>query len=356
MTVITQYSTETKDVILQRMLDRISADIDRRQGSVVYDLLSPAAIELAQAFVELNNALTFGFTTEDTPSIYLDLRCADLGITRKPAVKAVGQVTFSGTNGLIVPIGTRVSTDELNPIYFVTTAEGTIVNGTVTLAAEAEVGGANGNVAVGKIALVLGNVSGVTSATNSATFDGGADAESDADLLARYYDKVRKPATSGNANHYRQWALEVAGVGDAKVVPLHAGAGTVKVVLLDADKTTPNAEVVTDVSTYINSVRPIGATVTVVGATETAVNITATLTLAAGKTTTDAQAEFQALLGDYLKTLAFVDPIVRYSQIASLLLDTESVLDYSALKVNGGTANVTIGAEAVAVVGSVVFS
>jgi uncharacterized phage protein gp47/JayE len=356
MAISNQYSNETKDVILTRLLGQISDELDKRQGSVTFDLLSPAALELAQAYLTLDQVLTFGFATEDTPRTYLELRCAELGVTPKVAVKAVGSLAFTGTDGIVVPVGTRVSTDENEPIYFVTTQAGTIASGTVTVTATAETAGANGNVAPGKITLVLGNVSGVTSVTNSASFDGGADVESDASLLARYFEKVQQPATSGNAYHYEQWAKSVAGVGDAKVYPLWNGNGTVKVALLDEQKTTPPQTTVDAVVTYIESVRPIGATITVVGATETAINVSATLTLASGKTVTDATTEFTTLLTDYLKTLAFVDPIVRYSKIASLLLDTESVLDYSNLTVNGGTANVTIADGAVATAGSVVFS
>ncbi|AND39626.1 baseplate J/gp47 family protein [Cytobacillus oceanisediminis] len=351
-----QYENETNDVILQRMLERIADDVDTREGSVVWDMLSPASLELAQAYLELDNALTFGFATEETPSNFLDLRTAELGVTRKPAVKAVGQVTFTGTDGIIVAAGTRVSTDEAEPVYFVTTADGTINGGTVTVAAEAEVAGSAGNVAQGRIAIALGDVSGVTAVSNAESFDGGTDSESDESLLARYYDKVRKPATSGNAHHYEQWAKEVAGVGDAKVYPLANGPGTVKVVLLDVEKTAPPTNIVTDAATYIESVRPIGATVEVVGATETVVNVSATLTLSEGATVEEARNEFESILQDYLKTLAFIDPIVRYSKIASLLLDVTVVLDYANLTVNAGTANVTIADGAVAVVGTVSFA
>lgn len=350
------FENETKDVILQRLLDRISDDIDKRQGAVVYDLSSPAAFEFAQAYLALDQVLTFGFLTENTPSNYIDLRAAELGITRKPAVKAVGQVTFTGTDGITIAAGTRVSTDDAEPIYFVTTAAGTISGGTATVAAEAEVAGASGNVAQGKIAIVLGNVSGVTAVNNALAFDGGTDTESDTSLLTRYFDKVQKPATSGNVYHYEQWAKSVAGVGDAKVYPLANGAGTVKVVLLDEEKTAPPQNIVDNTASYIESVRPVGATVQVVGAVETGIDVSATLTLSTGATLAEAQTEFEGLLRDYLKTLAFVDPVVRYSKIASLLLDVSVVLDYASLTVNAGTANVTIADGAVAVVGSVVFS
>lgn len=356
MAISQRYTNETKDEILDRMLDGIEEDVDKRQGSVVWDLLSPAAFELAQSYVQLDNVLTFGFASEDTPSYFLDLRTTELGVIRKEAVKAVGQVTFSGADGLVVPAGTRLSTDETTPVYFVTKAEVTIVNGTATVDAEAEVGGANGNVAAGKIVLALGEVSGVVTVTNAAPFDGGTDIESDESLLSRYYDKVRKPATSGNAYHYEQWAKSVAGVGDAKVYPLHAGPGTVRVVLLDEQKSAPPQTIIDAAKTYIESVRPIGATVTVQGAAETPINISATLTLISGATVQDATNEFTEMFRDYLKTLAFADPVIRYSKIASLLLDVPSVLDYSNLRLNNGTANISIADGAVGVVGTVTFA
>ncbi|AZU61083.1 baseplate J/gp47 family protein [Neobacillus mesonae] len=350
------FEDETQDVIHERMLDTISDEVDKRQGSVVWDLTAPAAIELAQVYTQLDNVLMFGFASEDTPSDYLEKRTSEIGVTRKDSVKASGALTFTGDNGLLIPAGTRVSTDELEPVYFVTVTDVTIAGGQVTVMAEAELGGANGNVRAGSISIVLGVVSGVANVTNSQAFSGGADAESDESLLARYYEKVRKPATSGNAYHYEQWAKAVPGVGNAKVYPLWSGPGTVKVVLLDDSKKAPTQTIIDAAKTSIEEIRPIGAIVTVAGATETPINVTATLTLAAGKTSADAKTEFTALLSDYLKTLAFVDPIVRYSKIASLLLDVPSVVDYANLTVNNGTANVTIADGAVAVAGTVTFS
>ena len=54
-------------------------------------------------------------------------------------------------------------------------------------------------------------------------------------MRARFYEKVRLPATSGNAYHYQQWALEVSGVGAAKVFPLDNGPGTVGILVVDND-------------------------------------------------------------------------------------------------------------------------
>jgi uncharacterized phage protein gp47/JayE len=349
------YEDQTKTAILQRMLDASPADIDKRQGAPTYDLLSPAAIELALAYANLDNNIKFGFA-DTTYGTYLDRRVGEHGVTRKPAVKATGSLKFTGANGTVIPAGTRCSTADAIPIYFVTTTSGTISGGNATVTAEAETAGAAGNVAVGTITRVTGTLSGVINVTNPADFTGGVDTESDADLLARYLDYVRRPATSGNANQYRQWALEVSGISDAKVTEVWNGPGTVKVVLLDTDKTAPDASLVTSVADHIESVRPVGATVTVVGATEVPINVSATLTLDTGKTVADVQGAIETGIVAYLKTLAFVDPIVRYSQIANVILDVDGVLDYANLTVNGGTANITIADGSVAVIGSVTLT
>jgi uncharacterized phage protein gp47/JayE len=357
------FETETKEAVLERLIDGIADDIDKRQGSVVQDLLSPAAIELAQVYVALDQVLTFGFATEDTPSNYLDLRCAELGVYRKPSVQAIGQVTFEGPEGTVIPEGTRIRTDEAEPVYFVTTQEGTILNGNVTVNATGEFGGVSGNVLQGEISIVLGDLAGIVTVTNEFPFDGGVDTESDESLITRYYDKVRKPATSGNVYHYEQWAKEVAGVGDAKVYPLWNGAGTVKVVLLDDEKTTPAQTIVDAAIAHINDSAPIGATVTVVGATEMPINVSATLTLAQGADINDVTTQFSEALAEYLKSLAFItnehtgEPeLIRYTQIANLLLGVPQIIDYTNLTVNGGSANIQPASEEVGVVGTVIFA
>jgi uncharacterized phage protein gp47/JayE len=351
------FETQTRDEILQRMLFDSPSDIDTRQGSVTYDLLAAPAGELENAYVSLDFVLTAGFAGVDQPRQYLELRCAEFGVYPKDAVKATGQVTFTGTDGTVIPLGTEILTNDVDPIIFVTTEQKTITGGTATVAAEAKVAGINGNVAAGKITIVGGTISGITSVTNALPFDGGTDIESDEALLNRYLEKVRKPATSGNANHYVQWAKEVAGVYDAKCYPVWNGNGTVKVVLLDEDGTAPAQSIVDDVIAYINDGRlPIGANLTVVGATEVPINVSATVTLAPGAVLATVKSEFEAALRDYFKTLAFTDPLVRYTRVANYLLDVPDIIDYTNLTVNGGTSNISIADGSVAVLGTVTLT
>lgn len=356
MALSKRYENETKDAILERMKSQISDDIDKRQGSVVHDLTSPAAIELAQAYIALDNVLTFGFASEDMPSEYLDKRVGELGVTRRPSVKAQGSIIFSGTDGTVIASGTQVYTDEENPVYFETTEAVTITGGTATVTARALVGGTSGNVGANRITLISGDLSGVTGVNNAQAFEGGVDTESDESLLQRYYDRARKPATSGNANQYEQWAKEVSGVGDVKIYPLWNGNGTVKVVLLDDNKRSPSQSIIDATTSYIEGVKPIGATATVTGAVETAIDISANITLVEGATLADATNEITEAVTKYLASLAFTDPIVRYAQIATIVLNAPSVLDYANLTVNSGTANIEIADGNVAVIGTVSLS
>lgn len=358
---------QTFEAILQRMLDALPDDWDKSEGGPIYNVLAPIAAELAQAAIWAQEVLRRGFA-ETTFGQYLDLRAAEHGLTRKPATKATGQVTFTGTPGTVIPAGTQVSTEgsEAAPaIFFVTIEEVTIDSGgTATANIEAVEAGADGNVAAGTITVLAQPVTGVTSVTNAAATSGGADEESDESLLDRLLQKVRQPGTSGNKADYINWALEVSGVGGVQVIPLWNGPGTVKIVLIGTDKKPASTEVVQAVQDYIAPVSgegegkaPICMDVTVVAATAVNIDVSATVTLTGTKTLQEVQTAFEEALDDYFASIAFAsDPTVRYVKIGSLLLDTEGVQDYSNLLVNGGTANITINLDEVAVRGVVTLS
>ena len=70
------FEEQTYEAILDRMLDRGSDLIDKREGSVFYDAVAPASLEIAQAYWELENVMNEGFA--DTASYeYLARRGAE---------------------------------------------------------------------------------------------------------------------------------------------------------------------------------------------------------------------------------------------------------------------------------------
>jgi uncharacterized phage protein gp47/JayE len=343
------YEHQTYEAVLTRLLDRIPADIDKREGSIIYDTLSPAALELAQMYTELDVFLRLLFA--DTSSgEYLSRRTAEFGVNRKAATYAIRKGVFTDSSGLAfdVAINHRF---RLNDVTYKVSEK--IQTGEFKLIAELP--GEVGNIDFGDL-LPIDIIDGLGRAELKDVITPGIEEESDEDLLDRYLSQVRRPSTSGNANHYKQWALEVTGVGEVKIIPLWNGNGTVKVVLLGDDKRSPAQSIIDATANYIESVRPVNAVVTVTGALEEAINISATITLVAGKTLTDASNEISTEVTNYLKSIAFVDSVVRYSQIGSIILNAPSVLDYSNLQLNTLTQNIQVSNEAVAVLGTVTLS
>jgi len=350
------FENETQEEILKRMLQKVDDGIDKREGSIVHDMLSPASIEFALAYIELNNILNFGFA-DTTYGEYLDRRVREVGLTRKSALKATGKLTFTGPVNTVIPANTIISTsDELNPIYFQTLEELIIMSERpYKVNAEATAGGLDGNVNVGFITELPADLQGVgITVTNELSFEGGSDIESDENLLVRYYDRMQNKAAAGSINEYRTWALEAhTNVSDARVFEKWDGPGTVKVVLLATNRRPPSQSVVDIVYNYIEEKRPIGSEVTVIGAKEVPVDIRVTLTLKEDGVLGDAITQIGNNVTTYLKSLAFNDTIIRYTKIAECILNATDVLDYENLSVNLGTSNIQIASDEVAVFGKV---
>lgn len=361
---------ETEAVILQRMLGNVPDDLDCSEGSYMYDALAAVAQEIVQLKINMAEYLRRGFAST-TFGEYLNLRCEEHGLTRRPDVKASGQVVFSGVSGTVIYSGTRVAvpanlTLGISAIEFVTKDEAVVGTGgtSVPVNIDAVWAGTSGNVLANTVTSLVTTVSGISSVTNPAPVTGGEDIEDDSTLLSRYLTKVRTPGTSGNKADYRNWALEVAGVGDAQVIPIWDGNGTVKVVLIDDDKRPVVQSVIYDVQNHISpnpelgeGKAPIGAAVTVAAAEAVAINVSATITRTGTKTLAEITEIFEAELTDYFKSIAFgSDPTVRYARIGSLLFDTEGVRDYDDLLVNSGDSNVSINTAQVAVKGTVTIN
>lgn len=350
------YESETFDTIMERMLARISDDIDKRQGSVVYDMLAPAAIELEQAYMEMDNVLNLGFA-DTTYGEYLDRRAAEQGLTRKAAIAATTNVVITGQDGTAIAVGDQFATNDAEPIYFEATAAATISGGSATVPVQAVVAGSAGNVAANTITVAVGDLASIITVTNPQAATGGYDEESDEELLARYLEKVSTPITSGNKHQYESWAKSIAGVSDAKCFPLWDGPGTVKVVLVNEDKRTPSQSIIDATAAYIESQRPVGAKVTVVGVSELSIDVSAELTLQDGTDIEAVKSEITNNLTEYFKSIAFsVDNVVRYSRIANAIYDATGVIDYANLKVNNGTANIVLADDQVPVAGAVLVT
>lgn len=127
-----------EELIHSRMLGYIPNDIDKTEGGFVWDATRPAAIELAQCYIALNNVIRTIFPMF-SESIWLDLHGLTRNILRKEAVKAEGTLTVTGTDGTIIPEGFLFATptDSGDPNIIFEAKEETVLHtqtatGTVT--------------------------------------------------------------------------------------------------------------------------------------------------------------------------------------------------------------------------------
>lgn len=333
---------KTFDEIISSMLELVDDNLDKREGSIIYTALAPCAAALAQMYSDIliDRGLSFASTSSGK---YLDMIAEAAGIIRLPAVKAQRRGIFKNASN--EPFNVYIG-DRFGISSYVFKAVEKIQNGEFIL--ECETAGEVGNVQGGNL-LPIDNISGLASAVMTDIILYGSESESDAALYARYKLKVQKPITSGNANHYMQWAKEVAGVGDAKVVPLWNGAGTVLVVVIDADKLPVTPAVVNAVQEYIDSVRPIGALVTVTTATPRNINVSASLSLKSGYSQETVALEISQRISDFFGELVFNADYVSRAKVGAVILSTEGVLDYSELLLDFAEQNITLANDEIPV-------
>lgn len=347
--------SEDSTVILNRMLGNVPSDVDKSEGSLIYDALSPASQEIAQSEAQLDEVLNMVFAqnmAEFGYSAQLDLRCGEFGITRKSGTVATGQVTFTGTETTPIAIGEVVQTP--GGLQYQTTTAGVITAGIATVNVQAVDAGTIYNVPALTITQIPTAISGITGVSNPNPTTSGNDAETDAALLQRLLTQGQTPSTSGNTAHYIQWALQVAGIGMAQAFPLWNGPGTVKVMAIDSNMQPLTADLLTALSTYVEAQRPIGATVTYESASALPIDISVNVTRDTAYTQAQIQASVITAITGYLKTVAQnKQNYVSYAVVGSLILATPGVTDYNTLTVNGGTINVVTGSEQVATMGAV---
>jgi uncharacterized phage protein gp47/JayE len=340
---------DTAEQIRARMLGRIPPEMDISEGSFYYDVLQAVAIELAAQGVDVDGILDDGFVLTGTGT-YLDRKVAEQGITRKPATKTTGQATITGQPGTSVEVGIKVASD--TALYTVTQAVVIDASTQANVTVQCDQYGIIGNCPTGAIKYFPVTITGLSAVTNTLAFTNGYDGEPDDEFRQRYLDKVRAPLTSGNINEYKNWAMEVTGVGNARVFPLWNGNGTVKVVIIDSNNQPASVQLITDVTNHIETVRPIGATVTVDSATSLAINLAVTLSLVSGYTIIQVKGFIQSNISAYFASIAFIESFISYARIGSIILGTEGVLDYIGLTVNSGTANIAISNQQVAILGT----
>ena len=182
---------------------------------------------------------------------------------RKLATLANGIIAFTGIPGTTVPDATRITT--VTGAAFETTEEAVMSSGPTPIPARALDPGVAGNLPVGQLVTVTGAgteaAAGIDGTATVVTMGGGTEDENDDDLRTRVLERIRQPPMGGDVTDYIAWAKAVPGVTRAWAAQ-EMGIGTVTVRFMADDLRSsldgfPTAYDITQVSNYLNTVRPV---------------------------------------------------------------------------------------------------
>lgn len=354
------YEEMTFENIMDRCLNRVSASIDKREGSIVYDAIAPAAAELAIMYIELAYLMDRAFPDTETGDD-LTRKVRERSIFRTPATAAIRKGYFEDGNGAAfdIPVGSRFSGDNLN--YIVTEK---IATGQFKMLCETP--GQGGNRYQGTL-FPIDFIEGLGAARLADILINGEDEESDEELYSRYLESLESQAYGGNKADYKTKTELLQGVGKVKVFPVWAGGGTVKIVFVDSDWGVPSSELVSFVQTALDPVgnqgegdgiAPIGHVVTVQGVTGTTINVSFTLSFAPGYSWAVVEEAVKEAIRDYFNGLSkewdeHENLIVRVSQVETKVLSVDGIVDITGTEINGSTQNITLASTAIPILGVV---
>ncbi len=263
---------------LSEIIERVQADVESRMGkkamrwslaSVLSRVVAGTAHGL-YGFISFVLRQCFSSTAEGA---YLERRASEYAVYRKPAAKAVGTVTFTGSG--TVPAGTQLQNEE--GTVYVTTAES--LGGVAPI--EAVVAGAAGNAAAGMELSLVSPVAGVSSTAVAGALTGGVDAEDDESLRERLLERQKNPPKAGTKADYIMWAKQVPGVTRAWCTALEQGIGSVTVRFMTDGLTAdgiPDAVMIERVRKLIEENMPVTTQLYVVAPIPKPLNITLDVT------------------------------------------------------------------------------
>ena len=341
------------DAILNRMLANVPDTLDKREGSIIYDALAPAAAELAQCYINLS---IFSEQTYllDANGVNLDNRVAEVGLTRLPATSAEVLITVYNTSEQLmdVDIGTRFSAPNDKGGYTYQVTERVSLG---NFKAICETLGNDGGSYVGEL-LPISSINNLGAAVITSVVNPGEDVETDAELRERALIKLNQEAFAGNKAAYRELAIGINGVKDCKVFPVWDGGGTVELALIGPNHTLLSSGAIAEIQEMIDpspqgtgiGMAPIGHTVTVTTPTAQNISISATLTLDSSVQSISAiQDAVEEEIGKYIYQVQedFItkDTLIIYiSKISAAILNVAGIINVSSVQINGSGSDLTI--------------
>lgn len=403
------FESKTYEALLASAMARVTAAVDKREGSMVMNGVAPSMAELAQLYIAADFVFQATYLLT-APREYLIKRASDRNMAPYPASAAVFRAVFN----IEVPVGTRFSCEDLNFIVTGRLTDDTDTDTRLSHEVTCETVGAVANSYAGTL-IPVEYVSGLTLAELVELVVPGDEEEETETFRQRVLDSFQSQAFGGNQADYIEKVRAIAGVGAVKVHAVWNGdispselipgdevtawyeaavgsleasvaawltaiytaaqsrkltvGGAVRLVIMASNNAVPSDTFLDEIQTAVDPVQnageglglaPIGHVVNVVGVEPETVDITLNLTYAAGWDWAAVQSYVVAVIDEYFAELAeswatadFLT--VRISQIESRILSACSamVTDIGGTQINGVEANLVLGADSIPVRGAV---
>ena len=202
----------TYEVLLKRMLGRVSNKYDKREGSVIWDTHSPTAIELKNLYIALDSIVQEAYGDTATRE-FLIMRCKERGIVPYPATHAVLKGEFLPDH--IDVTGKRFNIGQINYLVTDRLPEG-------GCKVQCEAAGEEGNRYLGTMTPIE-YINGLVSAELTELLIPGEDEEGTEELRQRYFSSFDVKAFGGNVKDYLEKTNAIPGVGCTKVTRVWNG-------------------------------------------------------------------------------------------------------------------------------------
>lgn len=337
--------------ILDRMLARVDSKYDKRETSIIYNTLAPAALEFANAYINLMQIENEGYA--DTASYYfLKRRAAERGLIPTEATATILKGKFDKE----IEYGKRFTGLNTTLNYEVFDLIGTATENDIThyfYQCVCEDVGEIGNEYLGSIIPLDGDIENLTVAELIEILVHGEDEEDIEDFRNRYFDDINSQSFGGNIAQYKEIVENLPDVGGCKPYPVWNGGGTVKIVFTNAEHKKPSDELVASIQEQIDPIdkqgqgvglAPIGHVVTVISVDVEYLTIETNITYQEDYSWNDISIAFNEAIDEYFAELNAdwknqEKIIVRISQIESRLLDIVGILDVTDTTINGVASN-----------------
>ncbi len=354
-----ELEAQNYDYWLNLMLDNVPNDLDKREGSIIYDAVAPAAMVSAQQSLSLANIIRETYI-KTAQGEFLDYRAVEHGTNRYAATNTEVKAKFNDDDGnpVNVKVGDRFASIAESPIFY------TVIkaNDDGTAEMQAEEAGTSANSYLGQVLPVTPNDNLAWAEIVEITIP-ARDEENDDHLRARLLNSNSWVAYGGNVADYIDMTSKISDVGATQVYPTWNGPGTVKLVILNNDLMPASSTLVKKVKEEIDpedkttegyGLAPIDHRVTVTTAETLTVNVQINALLDAQHVTSNIEQQIKNVLSKFFIELrqnwATINPTtgrgytltIFRSRILSKIMQIEGVANADLPILNGENKDISL--------------